>query len=78
MMIKPKKKDKEKKEAANKEKKEKYKKFWKEFGKNIKLGIIEDPTNRNKLSQLARFHSTITTGDDLTSLDSYIERMKDN
>jgi len=67
-----------KREEAKKEKKEKYIKFWKEFGKNIKLGIIEDPTNRNKLAQLARFHSTWTKDEDFTSLDSYIERMKDN
>jgi heat shock protein beta len=34
--------------------KEKYNTFWREFGKNIKLGIIEDPGNRNKLAQLSR------------------------
>jgi len=67
-----------KRNEAKKAKKEKYKKFWKEFGKNIKLGIIEDPTNRNKLAQLARFHSTFTEGEDFTSLDSYIERMQEN
>jgi heat shock protein beta len=45
--------------AASKEKKrqekiEKYNTFWKEFGKNIKLGIIEDASNRNKLAELSR------------------------
>jgi heat shock protein beta len=65
------------KEEARKKKAEKYKTFWKEFGKNLKLGIIEDATNRNKLAQLSRWHSTHST-EELTSLDAYIERMKEN
>jgi heat shock protein beta len=32
----------------------KYSTFWKHFGKNIKLGIIEDASNRNKLAKLLR------------------------
>jgi len=38
------------------EKKGKYAKFWKEFGKAIKLGIIEDTSNRVRLAKLLRFH----------------------
>ncbi len=30
----------------------KYIEFWKEFGKNIKLGIIEDSSNRSKLAKV--------------------------
>jgi heat shock protein beta len=51
--------------------------FWKNFGKNIKLGVIEDSSNRNKLSKLLRFSST-NDEEELTSLDEYISRMKDD
>lgn len=37
------------------DKKGQYAKFWKEFGKAIKLGIIEDATNRVRLAKLLRF-----------------------
>ncbi|KAB1200709.1 hypothetical protein CJ030_MR0G006545 [Morella rubra] len=57
------------------EKKGQYAKFWNEFGKSIKLGIIEDATNRNRLAKLLRFESTKSDGK-LTSLDQYISRMK--
>ncbi|KAG4944753.1 hypothetical protein AAZX31_17G245000 [Glycine max] len=70
--------DKEKKEdtsSDNNEKKGQYSKFWNEFGKSIKLGIIEDATNRNRLAKLLRFESTKSEGK-LTSLDQYISRMK--
>ncbi|KAG2641690.1 hypothetical protein PVAP13_2KG236058 [Panicum virgatum] len=56
-----------------------YAKVWNEFGKSIKLGIIEDATNRNHLAKLLRFESFIlhTKSDGkLASLDEYISRMK--
>lgn len=54
---------------------DKYETFWKNFGKNIKLGVIEDASNRNKLAKLLRFYST-EDPEGLTSLDDYISRMK--
>jgi len=54
-----------------------YEAFWKNFGKNIKLGVIEDSSNRLKLAKLLRFYST-NDPDQLTSLDEYISRMKED
>lgn len=54
---------------------EKYSDFWKHYGKNIKLGVIEDASNRNKLAKLLRFYST-NDPEQLISLDEYISRMK--
>uniref|UniRef100_A0A8C6WVZ5 Heat shock protein 90, beta (grp94), member 1 n=1 Tax=Neogobius melanostomus TaxID=47308 RepID=A0A8C6WVZ5_9GOBI len=33
-------------------------KFWKEFGTNIKLGVIEDHSNRTRLAKLLRFQTS--------------------
>ena len=63
------------KEEKEKKKDTKYKKFFENYGKNIKLGVIEDIQNRNKLAKLLRFYSTHNI-DELTSFDEYIKRMK--
>ncbi|GFR49495.1 hypothetical protein Agub_g11413 [Astrephomene gubernaculifera] len=53
-----------------------YGKFWEQFGRAIKLGVIEDATNRNRLAKLLRFY-TSKSGEQLTTLDEYIGRMKE-
>lgn len=62
-------------DAETDEEKAKYAKFWKSYGTNIKLGVIEDSSNRARLAKLLRYTSS-TTGE-LTSFDDYISRMKE-
>merc|ERR1711975_215159 len=65
----------EKSPAEEAEDNEQYLKFWKEFNKAIKLGLYEDSSNRTKLAKLLRFQ-TSKSGDNWTSLEKYISRMK--
>ncbi|CAF2401062.1 unnamed protein product [Rotaria sp. Silwood2] len=54
---------------------EDYVTFWKEYGTNIKLGVIDDSANRTRLAKLLRF-TTSVSDDKQISLAEYIERMK--
>lgn len=58
------------------ENQEDYKKFYEQFSKNLKLGIHEDTTNRKKIADLLRFH-TSKSGEDQISFKDYIQRMKE-
>jgi molecular chaperone HtpG len=53
---------------------EDYTKFYEQFSKNIKLGIHEDASNREKLSELLMFHST-KSGQKMVSLSDYVANM---
>merc|ERR1719265_1000497 len=63
-------------EDDEEESKDPYIEFWEKFGKNIKLGIIEDSANRSKLTKLLRYKSS-TSGEGYTSFEQYVENMKD-
>lgn len=63
-------------EEEEEETNEEYDKFWESFGKNIKLGVMDDSANRNKLAKLLRFKSNKSDGKWI-SLDQYVSRMKD-
>jgi len=59
------------------EDKDSWKKFYEQFGKNIKLGIHEDSTNRKKLAGYLRYH-TSASGDEMCGFGDYVSRMKEN
>ena len=60
--------------AELKDNEEDYAKFYEQFSKNIKLGIHEDASNREKLSDLLMFHST-KSGSKMVSLKDYVANM---
>ena len=50
--------------------------FGARFGKCLKLGVHEDSTNRTKVAELLRYH-TSKSGDEQISLKEYVDRMKE-
>ncbi|NOT67925.1 MAG: molecular chaperone HtpG [Methylophilaceae bacterium] len=57
---------------------EDYRKFWKEFGRVLKEGIVEDASNKDKVAALLRFASThADTDEQVVTLKDYISRMKE-
>ncbi len=66
-------------ENINKKDPEKYATFWKESGKVLKEGVVEDPGNRERIAKLLRFSSTHTDSETQdVSLEDYVNRMKKN
>lgn len=56
--------------------KDDYDNFWKEYSTSIKLGVIEDHSNRTRLAKLLKFFSS-NSDTEQTTLAEYIERMKE-
>ncbi|HCU90801.1 MAG TPA: molecular chaperone HtpG [Gammaproteobacteria bacterium] len=53
-----------------------YGAFWKNFGRVLKEGVVEDPSNQKQLVKLLRFVTTISEGDDAeVSIEDYVDRM---
>jgi len=53
-----------------------YDKFWTQFGAVIKEGVVEDSSNRDRITPLLRFASTKGEGDKhVVDLAGYIDRM---
>jgi HSP90 family molecular chaperone len=52
-----------------------YAKFWELFGKHLRLGVMLDSNNRNRLTKLFRYKSSKSEGAYI-SLQSYVDRMK--
>jgi len=55
---------------------EKFEQFWTSYGKYFKVGLVEDLDYKDELKRFVRFFSS-TTGDNMTSLDEYVKRMKE-
>ncbi|CAJ1966618.1 unnamed protein product [Cylindrotheca closterium] len=51
-----------------------YASFWNNFGKYLKVGIIEDDRNRDEIASYLRFFSN-NSDEEYTSFDEYIEKM---
>jgi len=51
--------------------------FWNNFGKYLKVGVIEDDKNRKELSEYLRFFSA-NSGEEYTSIKDYVEKMPEN
>ena len=57
---------------------EKYATFWREFGRVMKEGVVEDDKNRETIAGLLRFATTASDGEEQTvSLADYVARMKE-
>ncbi|MEC3976455.1 molecular chaperone HtpG [Amycolatopsis sp. H20-H5] len=55
---------------------EKYATFWKEFGRAVKEGLLDDFENRDAILDISSFPST-HDAEEPTALKQYVERMKE-
>ena len=57
---------------------DKYATFWKEFGKVLKEGVVDDYNNKQRIAKLLRFSSTYDDNPaQAISLEDYVSRMKE-
>ena len=63
-------------ENLKEEDESKYDTFWNSYGKYFKVGLVEDLDYKDELKRFVRFWSS-KSGDNQTSLDEYISRMKE-
>ena len=63
-------------ETLAKDDADKYEKFWLQYSRFIKEGIVTSWEHKDALSKLLRFESTFTEPGKLTSFADYISRMK--
>eukprot|EP01126_Amoeba_proteus_P009557 TRINITY_DN1362_c0_g1_i1.p1 TRINITY_DN1362_c0_g1~~TRINITY_DN1362_c0_g1_i1.p1 ORF type:complete len:791 (-),score=170.74 TRINITY_DN1362_c0_g1_i1:127-2499(-) len=54
---------------------EKWEKFYENYHQFIKMGVVKDTSNRQRLAKLLRFHSA-KSSEKMISFDKYVESMK--
>ncbi|MBA4418595.1 MAG: molecular chaperone HtpG [Syntrophus sp. (in: bacteria)] len=64
-------------EETKRDEPEKYREFHKEFGRILKEGIHYDFSRRETIADLLLFPSTKTEGDNLRTLQEYVDAMKE-
>lgn len=64
-------------EEQGKDDASKYAEFWKKFGQFIKEGAASDYVHKDALVKLLRFESNMVEEGELTSLESYLGRMRE-
>jgi molecular chaperone HtpG len=64
-------------DIAEDEDESKYITFWNNFGKYLKVGVVEEDKNVKDLAPLLRFFSS-KSGEEYTSLDKYVEAMPES
>ena len=65
------------KEPEEEEPEMKYPKFWKQYGRALRLGLIEDTNNRARISKLLRYPTT-KDPNGLMSFETYLDEMGDD
>ncbi len=54
-----------------------YRKFYERFSRFLKEGIVASPVHQELLAGLLRFESSMTDSEEVTSLDGYLDRIKE-